>query len=116
MRSTCFLVFLSEGRRGLRGATRARTASSAATGRSRLTIPFSLTLSITPLETRFAARVATTWIISACKSVSHGEDALDARAFSVSIYMREGLFVQGANARFSNVVVTIEGSTQQQPK
>jgi len=38
------------------------------------------------------------------------------RAFNVSIPMRECLFVQGANARFSNVVVTIEVSTQQQPK
>ncbi len=69
-----------------------------------------------PLETRFGARVATTRIISVCKSVSHGEDGLNARAFNVSIPMRECLFVQGANARFSNVVITIEVSTQQQPK
>ena len=40
----------------------------------------------------------------------------DAPAFNVSIPMQERLFGQGAKARFANVVVTIEGNTQHQPK
>ncbi|HEV2751173.1 MAG TPA: DUF6081 family protein, partial [Gemmatimonadales bacterium] len=40
----------------------------------------------------------------------------DAPAHQVSVPMPERLFGQGVKAAFTNVVVTIEGDTQQQPK